>query len=362
VCTGRNRLRITNPLRIYELEIDFRNMIEHLFKEKYIIDLFKREVLPKFPGFSDIRNIEIIPHKKFIWEKSYHVVVEFKTVFIEKNGKEKTVPIFCSAHSEEPRENIFKALSYLWDNGFADDIITIPRPLFYSKVFRGTFYRGVEGRNLYQFIREGNKKEIEKIIPQAAVWFAKLHKLPVKGAENLNEANSRIRTVLPGRDHLLESIKESYPDYYTDYKTMYDIFITAEEEFLNREKRHWVIHGDAHPENIIKVSDNEIGAIDFTDMSVADLARDLGCFLQQLEYMAMRKIGDQEYTEKIKKLFLDNYVKNAKIEIDESLLKRIDIYYNWTAIRTATFFLLKVPAEFERAKALIQQTVTNMKL
>ena len=66
-------------------------------------------------------------------------------------------------------------MRFLWDKGFSSGYLTIPHPLFYSKYFQGTFYRGVEGRNLYQYIREGDIEEVDKIVVKAAKWFTKLH-------------------------------------------------------------------------------------------------------------------------------------------------------------------------------------------
>ena len=106
----------------------------------------------------------------------------------------------------------------------------------------------------------------------------------------------------------------------------------------------------------------KLAVIDFTDICLSDCARDLGCFLQQFEYMSMRKINDVEFTEKIKKLFLENYFKNAKIKMDDDLQKRIDNYYNWTNIRTATFFLLKDRAEPDRATPLIEKVKNNLSI
>jgi len=338
------------------------NVINNLFDKKYIIDLFKKEILPKYPAFINIKNIKIIPHKKHIWEKTYHVVIEFKTSFLDKGGKQVVIPIFCSAHSSEPRENVYKALNYLWDNGFADESLTIPRPIFYSKEFKGTFYRGVEGRNLYQYIRENNLKEIENIIPRAAGWFSKLHSLPTANAFNFNKENSRIKTVFPGKDGLLQSIKDRYPEYLEYYANVYGYFIKNEEEFLDSTKKRWLVHGDAHPENIIKINDKKLGVIDFTDLCLSDFARDLGTFLQQIEFMIMRKIDDQRYANKVKKLFLEEYLKNAKIKLSNSLQKRIDNYYFWTAVRTSAFFLLKDKAEPDRAVKLIETVKKNLKI
>lgn len=336
------------------------NIIHNLFNEKYVIDLFKKEVLPKYPDFSDIKKIKIRAHKSHIWETTYHVVIEFKTYFSTKTGRTKILSIFCSAHSDEPRKNVYHALKYLWDNGFAKGFLTIPHPLFYSEYFSGTFYRGVSGNNLYHYIREKNYKEIETIIPKAAAWFAKLHQLPTENAYNFNEENSRIRTVIPNKDRVLADIKKQYPAYYETYQKAYNIFIRKEEEFLNSTEKRWLIHGDAHPENIIKMGKKKLAVIDFTDICLSDFARDLGCFLQQLEYMVMRKINDEEYAAKIKNLFWENYLKNVRIKLDNNLKERIDNYYNWTIIRTATFFLLKYEAEPARAKQLIEKVKNNL--
>lgn len=336
------------------------NKINQLFDEKFIIDYFKKKILPEYKDFTGIKKVKIIPWKKYIWGDSYHVVVEFETYFITSEKKIKNLSIFCSAHFHEPRKNVYEALKFLWESGFNKGYLSIPHPLFYSKEFRGTFYRGAKGRNLYRFIREKNYSEIEAIVPKAAAWFAKLHKLPIKNAINFNKENSRIETVFPGVEHILGKINDSYSEYYESYKKLYNIFIENENEFLNSVKRRWYVHGDAHPENIIKMSSKKIAVIDFTDICLSDFARDLGTFTQQIEYMCARKINNPEYGEKIKKLFLDNYQKSAKITIDDNLKSRIDNYYNWTSIRTATFFLLKSKPEPERAQPLLEQAIKNL--
>lgn len=338
------------------------NKILKLFDKNFIEELFKKEVLPQYSDFSGIKKIEIMPQKKLIWESTYHVVVGYDITFSVKKGKNKNLGIFCTAHSSEPRKNVYKALKYLWDNSFASGYLTIPHPLFYSEYFNGTFYRGVNGENLYHYIRNKDFKEIESIVSKAAAWFAKLHRMPIKKEIDINKKNSRLRTVFPGQEHILDDINNNYPQYSDFYKKAYGIFIAAEEKFLNSTENRWVIHGDAHPENVIKMGSKKIAVIDYTDIGLSDFARDLGCFTQQIDYMVGRKIGDSEYAAKIKKLFLDNYVKSAKIKLDDSLLARIDNYYNWTAIRTATYFLIKYDAEPERAKPLIEQVKKNLKI
>ncbi|MFA7702103.1 MAG: phosphotransferase [Patescibacteria group bacterium] len=316
------------------------NKIEQLFDAEYVRRLLSRKILSLYPYYQRIEKVKIIPHKKHVWEATYHVVVEFLVYFVTTEKAVHKLSIFCSAHSNENRKNVYDSLEFLWNSGFADEHFSIPRPLFYSSYFNGTFYRGVAGYNLNYYISTKNHAEIEKIVPQAAKWFAKLHNL--KGVERFdyNTENGRIRTVIPGVDNIFHEIKRKYPHYLNFYERAYNIFISQEEKFLNGTDARWLIHGDAHPENIIKMNDIKTAVIDFTDMSLADFTRDLGCFLQQFEYMGVQKKKlDPDYVAQIKKLFLDNYFANSSVKLDASVQVRIDNYYNWTMMRTITYLL-----------------------
>ena len=108
-----------------------------------------------------------------------------------------------------------------------------------------------------------------------------------------------METTVPGAKHWLSSIKERQGNYYEDVKNIFSILNEQEKKILKKTNRRWLIHGDAHPENVIKISENKIGVIDFTDMCLADFARDLGSFLQQLDYMCSRHFEKKEEVEEI---------------------------------------------------------------
>ena len=332
------------------------NKILQLFDKTYAMNLLREKVLPLYPDFLDIKKVNIHPYKKLIWESTYHVVVEFRTTFLTKDRKTKKIPIVCSAHSSEPRQNVYDAMKFLWEHSFGHGYLTIPHPLFYSDYFRGTFYRGVEGDNLYHYIKEKKFSDIEAITGKAALWFSKLHDLRTAGIRNFNEDNSRIATVYPGNPHILERVRKDFPEYRDVYERVYGIFDDHEKEFFRLSDRRWLIHGDAHPENVIKMGRKKTAVIDFTDLCLGDFARDLGSFTQQLEFMGNRKINDPDYADKIKNIFLDQYFKHSpRRKLNDALRARIDLYYHWTAMRTATFFLIKNDAEPERAATIIEK-------
>jgi hypothetical protein len=334
-----------------------------LLDKEYMASFLKKWILPIYKDFTEIKSIKLHAYKDYVWEgEAYHVVVEYRTSFITKEDKVKTLPIFCSAHWEEPRKNVYDALNYLWKNGFDKGYLTIPHPLMYSDYYRGIFYRGVEGKHLYYFIRALDYERIEDMVPKAAKWFAKLHSLDATKARNFNPDNSRIETVYPGISHILEKIKDKYPEHYECYEGVYNKVNQGEKEFLANTDRRWVVHGDAHPENIIKMGAKKIAVIDFTDICLSDYTRDLGAFLQQLEFMINRKIDQPGYAEKIKKLFKDNYFAASKEKLTDEVEERINSYYHWTMMRTATHFLLKHMPEPERAHPLINNACVALKV
>ena len=340
------------------------NKIYRLLDEKFVLDLFKKEILPKYPEFSDIKEIKTHLIKDNIWTSTYHVVIEYQTTFVDLENHLETLPIYCTAHSDEQRLNSFEALTFLWQNGFSQENLTISRPLFYSPDFNAFFYQGVSGENLYQYIRRKDVATVEDVVVKAAAWFAKLHHLSAiaEAAKNFNPLNSRIETIIPGMAHALTKVQAEEPRYFEICRQAYEKINQEEKDFLSSTEERWLIHGDAHPENIIIIDKDKIGVIDFTDICLADYARDLGTFLQQLEFMMLRKIDDQNEVEKIKRLFLNSYLKNAGITLDDNLQKRINNYYNWTALRTAIFFLLKDKAEPERAHGLLIKIGQDLKL
>ncbi|MGI6373935.1 MAG: aminoglycoside phosphotransferase family protein [Patescibacteria group bacterium] len=318
------------------------NKILQLFDEEFVLTYFKEQVLPLYSQYTDIGQVKIKPYKKLIWTTTYHVVISFQVWFKKESGDRELVQIVCSAHSNEPRENVYQVLTYLTEQNFNNQAVSIPRPLFYSSEFNATFYQALVGENLLYYIKGNQREEIVKVVVATAQLFARLHSLPAIKAPNFNPDSARIRTVVPGVENILREMSLRFNRQYSDeLEKFYHYFITEEESYLSQTKDLCLIHGDAHPENIIKTGENSIGVIDLTDICQGDYARDLGTFLQQLEYKILVKIGSQEFADEMKKLFLDNYFLASGQSDSPALQKRIQLYYDWTAIRTATYLFLK---------------------
>lgn len=322
------------------------DLLQEDFVEKYLSEKLGKKV----------KLLSIHDYKKQIWLTTYHVVFCYIVLL---DGEE--LPIFVTAHDHEHREYALKSLQYLQSKGFGKGDYLVPEPLFYDEKYNGTFYIGLTGKNVYHYIQKNDRFEVEKLVAKTAKWFAKLHELSAETGLELNKEHGRIRTIAPGADAILSSVNMNYSQYIHLYDEFYRYFIETEESNLQKIRAS-IIHGDAHPENIIRINADQIGVIDFVDMTTGDPMRDVASFLQQLNYMGMRKIGDRAFVEKIKDIFLTTYLNSAKIEITADVQSRLDLYYNWTCIRTATFFLMKHNPEPERAEPLIREVADKLSL
>lgn len=340
------------------------NKILDLFSQDYVLDLFKKELLPLYKEYEDILEVKIRPYKKMIWTTTYHVVVSFETTFLKSDKSSEKVLIVCSAHSNEERENVYKAMNYLWEHDFNKDYIDIPRPLFYSEHFRGTFYEGVRGENLMYYIGKQDRVETKAMVLLSASMFAKLHKMKVGPEANFNPLNSLIKTVVPGVDKILKEMSLRFLGEFDEtLKSIYNYLISQEEKFLSSGKvESCLIHGDAHTENVIHSGAGRIGLIDFTDFCLGDPIRDVATFMQQSEYKIRSRYGDENFSKEMSVLFLKSYLEHSGLENTPYLQERITLYYNWTATRTAIYLFLKHDNNPEGAKILLGRVKENLKL
>jgi len=197
------------------------NKILELFDEQFVLDFLRREALPLYSEWSEITAVQIKPYKKMIWATTYHVVLEFQTTFKAADGRTAVIPVICSAHSDEPRKLVLNSLRYLEAHNFNTTNLTVPRPLFYSPHFRAAFYQGLQGENLFFYIKNRDFIEVEEMVRLAAQLFARLHAVPLEAGEKFNVLNSRIKTVVPGVDFIYREMSERYAKRYdTDTKNL----------------------------------------------------------------------------------------------------------------------------------------------
>jgi len=321
--------------------------IKQLFDPKFAATLFA-EKIPDFVSKYNLSDLTATPIKKYIGKDFYQIVIRYDCKSFGYT------PIFCTAHSNENRKNAFNALTYINKNAPKKDNIFLPNPLFFDDEYGAFFYQGIEGKNILHYI-EKKEFDLTEYLESTAELIAYLHEVPTEKAENFNPENSRIKTVVPGPENFLPKIKKLFPEKFSQIKENFDRLAKLDQENMDDKIKPCLIHGDFHPENIIiNEKYGKFSIIDFTDICLADWARDLGSFIQQLSYMSKGSRTDEE-SEKNKNLFIDTYLKMRKIDKSEEISKRINMYKTWSALRSAIYFLIKGDPEPKNADVVLKE-------
>lgn len=320
--------------------------ITQLFNPDFVKQYLAKNA-PEFVKNNDLSDLTITPIKRDIGITSYHVVIRFDSASC------KDMPIFCSAHSKENRENPYHALAYIEKNSPTDPSFLIPKPLFFDKEMSAFFYQGHEGKNFLYFLKN-ESFDISEYIKKTAKWISTLHSIPTGKAENYNKENSKIKTTIPGPEKFIPKIQRIFPEFLDQIRTAFEKISSEEEELFLKLDKKCLIHGDLHPENVIITKTGDVSIIDFTDACLSDWTRDVGNFIQQLGYMS-RGARDEKETEKNQKLFYDEYLKERSISSSQEIEKRIELYKSWSALRSTIYFLTKADPEPENARQTLKE-------
>lgn len=319
---------------------------EQLFDVKFIASLIA-EKNPDFASKHNLSDLIATPIKKYIGNGFYQIVIQYDCASFGYQ------PIFCTAHSDENRENAFNALTYINKHAAKQENIFLPNPLFFDDKFGAFFYQGIDGKNFLDYIKEKDFN-LTKYLESTAELIAYMHEIPIEKATNFNPENSKIKTIVPGPDHFLKKIKKIFPEYLKKIETEFNKLVELEENNLKNLNQLQLIHGDFHPENIIiNKEHNCFSIIDFTDICLADWTRDIGNFLQQLEFMSAGNRATDETTAN-QKIFLNAYLSKRNIQKNSNIEERINLYKSWSALRSAIYFLIKNKPEPKNADVVLK--------
>jgi len=288
-----------------------------------------RSVLAK----KSITRIHMIKHKDKWGSKRYHAVLQYHLT-LDNNGQEEKQDIMCVANAEEPRKNAFKAMHFLYTHGFATGHYQIPKPYHYMPSIKAMFYDAAMGENLLQMINKKSRR-VYKSLDMAVGWLNKLHSMKVTNKQNFNPKNARLTTIPPGLRYVANELPGYHAPMARKAHHLYTQLIAAEKQ--NEVHATKLVHGDFHPENLIfdPKQRSVVHVIDFADMSIADPARDVGTFLQQLHFMTLPTPYN---TTRLQKQFLHTYLTLRHLKRTPGFVSRINLYQSWTALRTAIFF------------------------
>ena len=310
------------------------------------------------PTWSNIVVSQAKIIKQNVHHDYYNLVAAYEASYCQ-NGVTQQLTIYCSAHSNESRQQTMDNLKLLWAKNIPSSRFQANWPLFYEPACRAIFYIGLPGQNLFQYFQVGNRAEILDKIELTAIWLARLHVMTQGSTDWPDSRQRRIGQIVPGRDKALEKIAKICPQYHSRYIRIYDIMESRENEHWPSAENLAIIHGDLHPENVV-VNQEGSAIIDWADASLADPIRDIGSFSQQLIFMGMHQIKDEAYWQEARNIFEQTYCQARNEPQPVDWAERLKTYYYFTAFRTAIYFVTKSGPEPSQADGLLNEIEASL--
>lgn len=294
-----------------------------LFLNKEYMEKFFKEHLKKFfPEASKISSFKIEDHSEFEFKKS----LKYELELVLKNNQKTTKVIRGNVPSYKTADEIERAnlsLNYLYQQGFDRGTYRVCRPLGFWSDLRLFLYQEYPGTPFWDIITKEESGRVEEYVRGTAGWLAKFH--------NLGAQIGKIRTLEKEKKEV-ESFIEDYQNYRPEYylKEAKQILKTIiEERERNYNPAEYIlIHGDVGPKNIIIGEKKEIAFIDFGNSWRFNPFYDVANFLTQLDMLVWRKYNSRQFIDRLKDIFLKEYLKERKIVRPQDY-KEVGLFQAW---------------------------------
>jgi len=263
----------------------------------------------------------------------FHFVIQNDLTYKVETGVRRRCRIFCVSFSGQARRKMYQVLKLVYEQGFHQGDVIVPRPLWYSDELMAAFYLGVPGENLLEHIKNGyfDLSTIQTI----ALGLLKLHNIkPTKDIKLKKHAFSPVfldpTNVINRAYNKDTNLAHEVLIQFSKLQNLYQTIIKDQAVFS---------HGDFHPENVIinTFNNRQLVIIDFSEVTLAPVYYDIASFLQQFEFMTRNYLTPEEYSN-TEYIFLSTYFNCKKIP--QEIQNKINLYKSWTALKSAVYFMI----------------------
>jgi len=292
--------------------------------------------------------------------ESFAVVIGCKITW-QLGSQNQRLKLFIGAASNNSKLRAYYNLVWLRAHGFDQGSLEVIKPIAYLEDLKALIYEASEGQTLYWHIKKSpTYDELLWPLQLCAQWLLKLHQtkasdLPATMSENNDQ----------GIIKSLELAREKY-QLFTPEQGAKILQVLNDIQTSLPAKDHSVslIYGDYHPENIIfrNLTSRRLSMIDLSDVTLGDPYRDVGTFIQQLDFMSQDFLLRDDIN-KLKRYFVEQYTGLAFDAIPEADIRRINLYQALTAVRSSVWLFepesRKVSLELLDDARLLMEKVHN---
>lgn len=307
-------------------------MAKSSLKTHLIFDqAYLKKLLIRGLGVRGFKQVSIYPVKVRLTPTFEHVVLAVKA----KMPSGKIYGLYAMGHSSGRKKNLFNILKFLISR-VKKTRLQVPEPLLYDAKTKSIIYKELSGPNLYALL-EKKKKGLLPIFRELGTNMARMHSLAP--SKIFNPYNLKMHELDPS--NILQDIKKRNRALYNRINQDRLRLGRAKTKILKNNRPRAMVHGDLHPENIIILNKNyknpKLGLIDIENAGLADREYDLGSFIEQVEIMAT-PFYKKSIIRSFQRAFLSSYLKQAKININPDIEKRLAIYKAFFGLKAAIFY------------------------
>lgn len=321
------------------LDENIKNRLSKLNDADYMMKYFnKNKSIFELQG-CEIISMDIEKFKNITGHKRVLIVNRYNLEIRRSQNNDK-VSIIANCHTNGSREFCFNAVQYLYSTGFNHGNYQVTKPYLYDSNIYTFFYKNSKGKELFHYIQQQDNSILINPIRHAAAWLVKLHSTPLPKNRFIKQAT--YDQIDPSLNFFMPWIEKTIPEYSSKINNIYQTLIKKDKNNLKKLKNRTLVYGDYHPENIIIKSplSKYITMIDFTDLSIGDPTKDIGCFLQQFKFMS-RLFLEKDKIHELQKIFLYTYLNKKKHGTDKQFFSRINLYQAITAFRSMIYIFLE---------------------
>lgn len=305
-----------------------------------VITRLMREVVKhNYPEIKTINSISYETYKRRVGQHHSAFNYGYTIHATRPDGSRAQLLLIYSAHTDGSRAYAYEIMRELIASGFNEGPFRIIRPLEYRDDLQALIYEGTPGSKLFTYMqKKASVTDLSHCVTLVAHWIKKFH---------TQQLTDRMKKLAHTFDW--QNINTPIMEIMADVKRLdtaqgekLEHFVAAfgkQERNLSAAAPQGLVYGDLHPENIIvpELRAGDLTMIDFTDVSIGDQLRDIGTFIQQMQFMG-KPFYSLDELQVILHTHLEAYFGKPFTALSQDEFARINLYQAWNALRSFVYF------------------------
>lgn len=280
--------------------------LDFLLDESWVGEFFTKNSEAIF-GFVSKPNLLKLERSRTFNTESFNMLYILKV-------DEKEFRFRLSATTQADREPTYLAMKYLFDHGFDQGEVLVPRPIGYFKECNGYIYEDIPGQTVKHEL-DDTSELLKKKISLAAFGIKAYHSLPLPNFKLWDQDWGLT----------VESIEKIYPILGSKIMEIRDNLLAQ----LEKDHDYRFCHGDYKVDNLIFYQD-KIYIFDFGSVCKGHKEFDIANFLIHLK-IDLRKYGNPEQFDALKQEFIKIYA-----DLNE---ENLNLYMALISFRILDYFI-----------------------